>query len=219
MAPIPFPLTTMPGTRPQESAGRLINARAEPLGEGARNAARRVRVPGLASFATSSQTGFRGQIVVATILYAAFSGKVYRTTSAGGAMVLVGDLAGTRPVFFARNNRTPTPDTVVVSENGAFLVSSGVGGRSRRSRPAAAQCRLLHGRLFLLHDRGRPLLRLRHQRHHHRRHAFRHRRGQARRAHPPGRLRHHAVSLPAPTRSRPGPTPRTRPDFLSRARP
>ena len=125
MPPIPFPLTTMPGTRPQESAGRLINARAEPLGEGQRNAARRVRVPGLASFATSSQSGFRGQIVVATILYAAFAGKVYRTTSAGGAMVLVGDLAGTRPVFFARNNRTPTPDTAVVSENGAFLVSSG----------------------------------------------------------------------------------------------
>ena len=123
MVAIPFPLTSMPGTRPQESAGRLINARAEPLGEGARAQARRVRVPGLATFATSSQTGFRGHIVVGPTLFAAFAGKVYKGTAAGGALILVDDLDGMLPVFFARNNKKPTPDCVVVTEDGAFIVS------------------------------------------------------------------------------------------------
>lgn len=125
MVAIPFPLTTTPGVRPAESAGRLINARAEPLGEGARGAARRVRVPGLATFATSSQTGPRGTILVGANLFAAFSGAVYRVTTAGGAMTSVGTLAGTLPVYWARNNKSPTPDIVCVSENGAFSVATG----------------------------------------------------------------------------------------------
>lgn len=120
MAPIPFPLTSSPGNRSQESSGRLINCFAEPLGEG--RGAKRVRVPGMTSFLTSSQTGFRGMIEVNGVLYAAFSGQLYRGTTAGGAMTLHNTLAGTLPVYFARNNAA-TPNLVVVTENGAFTIS------------------------------------------------------------------------------------------------
>jgi hypothetical protein len=120
MAPIPFPLSSSPGTRAMESRGRLVNLYAEPLGEG--RGAKWVRAPGMTSFLTSSQTGFRGMIEVNGVLYAAFLNALYRGTSAGGAMTLHGTLTGADPVYFARNNAA-TPDLVVVTENGAFTIS------------------------------------------------------------------------------------------------
>jgi hypothetical protein len=50
-------------------------------------------------------------------LYAAFSGKLEKWTSAGGASVNVGNLNGTKKGFFAQNNAA-TPDKVFVDPDG-----------------------------------------------------------------------------------------------------
>lgn len=127
MVAIPFPLSSAPGRNVQESAGRLVNCYAVPLakpkGKGEGIPAKWVRVPGMTQFATSSQTGFRGMIEVNGSLYVAFAGKLYKGTSGGGALTLFDDLDGTLPVYFARNNAA-TPDIVVVTENGAFVIGT-----------------------------------------------------------------------------------------------
>jgi len=121
MVQIPFPLSSSPGYLGlQESSGRLINVFSVPLGE--QRGAKRVRVPGMTSFLTSSQTGFRGMVEVGGVLYAAFGGQLYRGTSAGGAMTVHNALAGTTRVYFTRNKEA-TPEQVEVTENGAFTIS------------------------------------------------------------------------------------------------
>jgi hypothetical protein len=130
--PIPIPLSSSPGAFPQESAGRLINCYAEPLGkdvEAKKGFAPPVVVwrksPGLSLQNTSTQTGFRGGLMVGSALYTAWSGKAATYTSAGAETVLTGTLNGTEKVFWARNNKTPTPDVVCVAPGtGAFSVSS-----------------------------------------------------------------------------------------------
>jgi hypothetical protein len=121
--PIPFPLSTAPGARPQESAGRLINCYAEPLGPTERAPAIWRRVPGLSQFANTAFTGFRGGILVNNLFFAAFA-NVLVTIDVHGSVTFVGALSGTKRVFFARNNLTPTPQIACVTENGAFLVST-----------------------------------------------------------------------------------------------
>lgn len=121
--PIPFPISTFPGANPQESAGRLINCRSEPLGDTGPSKAKWTRVPGLSAFSTTSQTGYRGALLVVNLLFVAESGKLITVDSAGVASV-AGNLAGTLRVTFARNNLTPTPQVACVTENGAFLVTS-----------------------------------------------------------------------------------------------
>jgi hypothetical protein len=120
MVAIPFPVSSAPGWRSQEGAGRLINCFAEPVGEGDTASTKRVRVPGLTEFLTSSQTGFRGMAEMGS-LYVGFAGQLYRGTSSGGPLVLHGTLGGTQSVYFARNNNDP-PDKVVVTEAGAFVI-------------------------------------------------------------------------------------------------
>lgn len=132
--PIPFPLSSAPGATPQESAGRLINAYAEPLGKdvGAKKGFAPPPVvwrkcPGLALFGTSAlQTGFRGGLNLNdATFYAAWSGKVSTFNSAGTeTAVLTGALSGTEKVFWARNNKT-TPDVVCVAPaTGMFQATS-----------------------------------------------------------------------------------------------
>lgn len=129
---IPFPLSSSPGANPQESAGRLINCYAEPLGkdvEAKKGFAPPIVVwrksPGLSLFAASvAQTGFRGALLNTSTLYAAWSGKVSTFTTGGVETVLTGTLTGTEKVFWARNN-AGTPDVVCVAPGtGAFSVSS-----------------------------------------------------------------------------------------------
>lgn len=131
-ASIPFPLSSSPGAFPQESAGRLINCYAEPLGKDieAKKGYEPPKVvwrksPGLSLQNTSTQSGFRGGLLVGSALYTAWSGKAATYTSAGVEAVLTGTLNGTEKVFWARNNKTPTPDVVCVAPGtGAFSVSS-----------------------------------------------------------------------------------------------
>jgi hypothetical protein len=129
---IPFPLSSAPGASGQESAGRLINCYAEPLGKdiGAQKGFVPPVVvwrksPGLPQFCASTQSGFRGGLLVGSALYIAWSGKAATYTSGGVEAVLTGTLNGTEKVFWARNNKSPTPDVVCVAPGtGAFTVSS-----------------------------------------------------------------------------------------------
>jgi hypothetical protein len=124
MSAIPFPTTSAPGKHPHDSAGRLINCRYAQLPNGARAPGKWQRAPGLRSFGTTAQSGNRGQIVVGSTLYAAFANNVTRFDSLGVA-TSVGTLNGTAKVFWARNNRLPTPDLVVVDpDNGAAVVTA-----------------------------------------------------------------------------------------------
>src|SRR5215467_8636397 len=113
---IPFPTSTAPGGLPIEGAGRLINCSAEPLLDGRTV---RHRQPGLATFATTAQTGYRGSLLVNNNLFVAFNGRLRKIDSAG-VDTDIGALAGTKKVIMARNNRAPTPQVAIVTENGAF---------------------------------------------------------------------------------------------------
>jgi hypothetical protein len=116
--PIPFPVQTAPGAKSQESGGRIVNGYVEELGDQAPNKTVIRRGPGLVNFGTAAgRTGFRGAIVVNGVLYAGYSGKLEKWTSAGGASVNVGNLNGTKRGFFAANNNT-TPDKVFVDPDG-----------------------------------------------------------------------------------------------------
>lgn len=128
VAPITFPTTSYPGSKPQESAGRLINAIAEPLGDAGPARAKIIRSPGISTFATVSDTTFRGMSPeLSGNVYVAFDGNLYRFNSSG-AVTSVGTtgMGGTSRTFFARNNKSPTPDFVLVNGNGAatFTTSS-----------------------------------------------------------------------------------------------
>lgn len=130
--PIPFPLSSSPGASGHESAGRLINCYAEPLGKDV-NAKKGMappavvwrKSPGLTQQCASTQSGFRGGLLVGSLLYTAWSGKGATYTSTGIETVLTGTLNGTEKVFWARNMKSPTPDVVCVAPGtGAFSVSS-----------------------------------------------------------------------------------------------
>ena len=127
---IDWPTTTWPGEIPQEGAGRLINAMPEKMGDGIKY----VRSPGVQRYYTSPETGFRGMGFIANQLFVAYKNRLYYTTSLSSAqLTLVPDngplnasgLAGTGPVFFAANLKSPTPDTVAVApnDNGAFIIT------------------------------------------------------------------------------------------------
>ena len=126
MTAIVLPTTSMPGQRPQESGGRLINCFAESLGESAATPLKLLRTPGMRRFGTTNETAFRGGCQLGALVYSAWSGKVNTHSSAGGTGAdLGGSLPGSEPVFFARNNKS-TPDLVIVSpDNGAFVAASG----------------------------------------------------------------------------------------------
>jgi Phage stabilisation protein len=124
MAKILFPVSSTPGPagRPLEGQGRLVNAYAE----GVDKKIVWRRVPGLDSFADHGLTANtpRGFIEVSGTLYMAVGSKVIRVASNGLITPLTGTLPGEGPVTFARNNKVPTPDLVVVADSTAFHVSS-----------------------------------------------------------------------------------------------
>lgn len=127
---IPWPLSSAPGASSHESAGRLINCYAEPLGQDVQakgTAPPQIvwrKSPGLSLFGTTTQSGFRGALLVNNTLYAAWSGKASTFTSGGVETTLTGSLTGTEKVFWARNNAA-TPDVVCVAPGtGAFTVTS-----------------------------------------------------------------------------------------------
>lgn len=124
MTAIPFPSGTAPGDHGQESAGRLINAYAEPIDD---TSATRRRVPGMATFASPSTqetpvadlTGYRGAMFDGQVLFAAYEDNLVYVED-DGAVTAVDTISGSDPVFFARNNKSPSPDLVAVCEDGVF---------------------------------------------------------------------------------------------------
>lgn len=155
MVAIPFPVSNSPGERPQEGAGRLINCRAEPLGEGGRATAVRHRVPGISTFATTSEETFRGALVTSTTIYAAFDGTVKAINSAG-TVTAVDDLDGTDRVFWAKNNKRPTPEIMLVCQAGAFTMASDViATLSDDALPSANAICFLDGYFFATTQDGR----------------------------------------------------------------
>jgi len=124
-AAIPFPVTSAPGAHVHDSAGRLINCYAEPLVNGARAQNAWRRAAGLQSFSVALFDGWRGGMVVGSLLYAAFAESGGHATyfDAHGTETIIGSLGGEKKVFWAQNNRVP-PDVVVVAPDvGAFVAT------------------------------------------------------------------------------------------------
>lgn len=114
---VPFPPSTAPGSRPQESGGRLVNCYVEKLAKTAAWPQKFVRAPGLDDFGTSARTGFRAAFTLGGVLYTAFDGQLEKWSSAGGASSNVGALTGSAKGMFAANNASP-PDMVFVATDG-----------------------------------------------------------------------------------------------------
>lgn len=122
MADIIFPLSSAPGRRQQEGGGRLINAYAERLGDGARDQWVRRRVPGLLRLMQSADyKSCRGLHEINNSVLAVMEDRVIRISRSGGAYVEtdLGALSGSGRVTIASNNAA-TPDIVAVTEDGAF---------------------------------------------------------------------------------------------------
>lgn len=126
--PIPFPLSSFPGESTQESAGRLVNCCAEPLGEGqpftGPSTQRWRRQPGLSRHATTAQTGYRGGLIVNNLSYETWSGNA-STVDTAGTVASLGSFPGTKKISIARNAKV-VPDVVAVDiDNGAYVLSGG----------------------------------------------------------------------------------------------
>src|SRR5215471_4209609 len=124
-APIPFPVTSAPGKNVHDSAGRLINCYAEDLVNGARSQTVWRRAPGLTSFKLAAASGWRGGIVVGSLLYAGFTGASGRVSSfnSSGTETLLGTISGTKKLIWAKNNKSPSDVVAVDPDTGAFLVT------------------------------------------------------------------------------------------------
>jgi hypothetical protein len=127
--PIPIPYSTFPGANPQESAGRLINVTAEPLGEGTHATGPSSQVwrkqPGLSQFnlQQTGQTGYRGGLAVTGLSYEAWSGNA-STLDGNGNYASLGAFPGTKKVSMA-HNQALVPDVVAVDpDNGAYILAT-----------------------------------------------------------------------------------------------
>jgi hypothetical protein len=132
-AEIPWPLSTAPGATVQESAGRLINCYAEPLGEAQAGIGGRVGkapaivwrgCPGFTPFALAGQTGYRGGLIVNNLSYECYLNNA-STVDANGVVASLGNFPGSKKVSIARN-QAAAPNVVAVDiDNGAFTLSGG----------------------------------------------------------------------------------------------
>ncbi|MEP9368657.1 hypothetical protein [Xanthobacter sp. VNH20] len=155
MPAIGFPVQSAPGPTPQESAGRLLNAYAgtTPEGSGSVNIIR--RVPGLISFCDTGQSVPRGLLRAGNYVFAAYKNAVMRIDQ-GGVASYVGVLPGSGPVYMALNNRTPIPDIVAVSEDGAYVItSSSVSELAESSLPQPNSVCMIDGYFFFSIADGR----------------------------------------------------------------
>lgn len=126
MVAVPFPTSSAKG-RLAESGGRLINAYSEKLGDGR---VKLSRVPGVRAIVEAT-TGehCRGAIEVNGVVLAALDERLVTITESGGTFTVndIGAFAGTETVYFARNNKSPTPDIVAVTDGTAFIVDMSTG--------------------------------------------------------------------------------------------
>ena len=129
---VPWPVSSFPGASPQESAGRLINVYAEPLGSQqpavpglpAKSKIVWRRSPGMSQHAITAQSGYRGGLIVNNLSYEIFSGQAL-TVDANGVVNVLGALTGTQGVSIARNNAAAPNIIAVDLGNGAFRLDTG----------------------------------------------------------------------------------------------
>src|ERR1700752_3211324 len=85
MVAVPFPVTSSPGSAPQEGAGRLINGYCVKTEQGAPTPPKWLRSPGLRELVTdATHSGFRGFIEVnASTVLAIMNTRVQALTKSG----------------------------------------------------------------------------------------------------------------------------------------
>lgn len=119
MTAIPFVLSSMPGFKPQDNLGRLINVYA--FKEGGIDRWR--STPGLRLAVETGYSDPRGFLEVNGVIYAAYGTRVV-TISGTTVTLLTGTIGGTGPVTMARNRKAPTPDIVLVTDGNAYELTS-----------------------------------------------------------------------------------------------
>ena len=135
--PLPFPVSALPGRRPGEGQGDLINVYARKVGD----LIRWQRVPGTMRYTQGNGTrtylppaspapakpilaGPRGQIAIVDTLLSVWGDKVVRTLPDGTETILGGQvLTGVGPVTMAHNMRMPIPDVVLCDNGSVYLVN------------------------------------------------------------------------------------------------
>ena len=123
---IPFPPASAKG-KFAESGGRLINAYPEKLPDGR---VKTSRVPGIRSIIeVEGYSHCRGSIEINGIVLAALDDRLVTITLSGGNYIVsdIGAFAGEETVYFARNNKSPTPDIVAVTDSTAFVIDTTTG--------------------------------------------------------------------------------------------
>jgi len=127
MAVIPFPAMSAAGRKAQESGGRLINCYAREVLGAPANPVLWARSAGLRRI-VSAGTGqnCRGLVSIGSVLVHILDEKAHAVTRSGDGYVSteLGALSGAAPITIAQNNALPTPNTVCVTEIGAFNLFS-----------------------------------------------------------------------------------------------
>src|ERR1700733_8185989 len=104
-SPIPFPLSSFPGANPQEGSGRLVNSYAEPLGDPQKPSGPAAQVwrrsPGLSQLASTTQSGYRGGLIVNNLSFEIWANNA-STVDASGNVIVLGTVAGTAKISIAR---------------------------------------------------------------------------------------------------------------------
>lgn len=125
MPDIVFPTSSAPATRPQESAGRLINAYVEKTLTGSPSKIITRRSPGLQRLGQApGNVHTRGFLDAEASCIWILDQRALKFDSSF-VVSDIGALSGTKPVTTARNNATPKQN-VVVTENGCFNLSDSV---------------------------------------------------------------------------------------------
>jgi len=156
--PVSFPTSTAPGVNASENGGRLINAFAEPLSQGARNVMRWVRAAGLRATTTIGSGEFRGALIVGSVLYVINGDKAYTVTKSGtvySVTELTGTVGGTGPVIMARNMRATVQILVVHSDGMSKIEAGDVDDFSDSDLPAANSVTFMDGYFFVTSLAGR----------------------------------------------------------------
>ncbi len=125
MVAIPFPASSSPGREPQDTAGRLTNVYGEQEGG---NRIVFHRVPGMVRVVDTARVHCRGlHAGPSATLFVAYDDRLWSVTRSGTVWTASdrGALIGTTGVTFAQNNKSPTPDVVCVTSEGAFTLTVG----------------------------------------------------------------------------------------------
>jgi hypothetical protein len=126
MVAVPLPTQSTRGIY-AEAGGRLLNAFLEKLDDGRPKVS---KSPGIRRFVEDlTYSHCRGAIEINGVLLAALDDRLVTITESGGTFTVndIGAFAGTETVYFARNNKSPTPDIVAVTDGTAFVVSTVTG--------------------------------------------------------------------------------------------